>query len=391
MLESLRRTPGFTLAALVTLALGIGANLAMFSTAYSALLEPLPFVEPDRLVMGLTGGGGYVSGPDYFDYRDRSDAFQNLGAIMSFAMEHTITGGEEPERVSGTAVSVNLFATLGVTTQLGRGFSDAEGEAGAPDVALVSHGYWQRRFGGSADAVGATLMIDGTPFLVVGVMPPGFSFLADVEFWRSMRPDRDVADLRDRHNWYLIGRLAPGVTIDQAQTQANVIFAQLEAAYPETNQSKILSLTELHSVRVADYRTRLFVLTAAVGLVLLIACGNITGMQMARAPARRVELSMRAALGASGGRLVRQMLAETVVLAAFGGVLGTVCAVRMQRVILEFMQMDLPGLGAARLSLPMLGVALAVSLLAGMLAGLYPALNGARGNLSSEFNSSVIF
>ncbi len=387
--RTLRRAPMFTLVAIFTLALGIGANVAVFSTAYSALLKPLPFVEPERLVIGRTGSDGYVSGPDYVDFRDRSNAFENLGAILPFAMEHTITGGAEPERVAGTAVSVNLFPTLGVAPLIGRGFADAEGQVDAPDVALISHGYWQRRFGGSAGAVGAVLTIDGAPFTVVGVMPRGFRFFSDVEFWRPMRPDRDIANLRDRHNWYLVGRLAPGVTIDQARTQADVIFAQLEAAYPETNQGKTLSLTELHTVLVADYRTRLFVLAGAVGLVLLIACGNVAGMLLARAPARRVELSMRAALGASAARLVRQMLAETVVLSAFGGMLGVACAVWMQRVILDYLHMDVPGIGGARLSMPMLGVALAVSLVVGLLAGIYPALNGARGNLADDLKAGA--
>ncbi|UCG87936.1 MAG: ABC transporter permease [Gemmatimonadota bacterium] len=389
-LRTMSRSPGFSITAVVTLALAIGANVAMFSTGYAVLLKPLPFHEPERLVIGRTGhGGGWVSGPDYVDYRDQSDSFTDLGAILPFAMEHTITGGVEPERVAGTAVSTNLFSTLGITPQIGRDFNEAEGRDGAPDVALISHGYWQRRFGGNVGVVGSRLTIDGTPFTVVGVMPQGFRFLPDVEFWRAMRPDRDVANLRDRHNWFLVGRLKAGVSLEQAQSQADVIFKQLEAAYPETNQGKRLVLTELHDMLVADYRTRLHILWAAVGLVLLIACANITGMLLARAPARRVELSTRAALGASGARIVRHILVEVALLSAIGGVLGTVCAVWMQRVILAYMQIDLPGLGRARFSLPLLGLALGAALVVGVVAGLYPALNGARGNLVDDLKAGA--
>ncbi len=390
-LRTMRRAPAFTLVAVLTLALGIGANVAMFGTAYDTFLKPLPFENPARLVMGQATFGGrvnpWVAGADYYDYRDQNDVFEDLAAILPFGRTYTVTGAEEPERIAGTAMSVNLLPTLGVSPQLGRNFIDSEGMADAQDVILISDRYWRRRYETSPDVLGRTITINGNPFTVIGVMPVGFRFFQDVDFWRAMRPDRDASSERQYHNWLLVGRLAEGKTLDQAQMQMDVISRQLEASYPETNDGKALLITELRDVLVADYRTRLYALTGAVGLILLIACANVVGMLLARAPARRVELSVRAALGASKGRLVMQLLAEAVLLAGFGGVLGTVCAVWLQRVILGFVKLDLPGVEGAHLSLPMLGIALFLSLAAGVIAGIYPAVIGARGELAGDLKT----
>jgi predicted permease len=377
-LRAMRRSPVFALVTVLTLALGIGASTAMFSTAHDALLSPLPFVESERLVMGRATFNGslnpWASGADYLDYRDRSDAFQALGAIMPFGQDHTITGGEEPERVTGTVVSTNLFSALGVNPRIGRHFRAVEGTADAEDVVIIGHGYWQRRFGGTADVLGRTLTADAIPHTIVGVMAAGFSFMPDVEFWRPMRPDRDAASDRRFHNWLLIGRLRSGVSLDQAQSQLDVISARLASTYPETNEGKGILLTELHTALAADYRTRLYLLVAAVALVLLIACANVIGIFLARAPVRRVELSVRAALGASRRRLVSQLIVESLVVAVAAGVVGTLLAVWWQQIVSDYVQLDIPGLGANGISGSMLSYAVSLSVTTGVTVGIYPAL-----------------
>jgi predicted permease len=391
--RTLHRHWVLTSVVVLTLALGIGASVATFNTLYAALLRPLPFPTPDRLVMGRAVFNQqlnpWAAGADYYDYHDRAEAFDNLAAFLPFPQEYTVTGGERAERAAGFTVSTNFFATLGVRPQAGRDFATEEGLQGASDVALISHSYWQSHFGGAHGAVGRTIVVNGRPYAVVGIMPPDFRFMSEVEFWLPMRADRDAAAARDRHNWLLVARLKPNVTLEQAQTQVDVISAQLEQAYPETNTGKSLLLTELHDVLMEDYRATLFIVTAAVGLVLLIACGNVTGILLARAPARRTELSVRAAVGAARSRLISQLLAETLVLALVAGLAGTVIALFLQQSIVDFTRVDLPGNYDRGFSAPLLCFAVVFSLAAGLLAGVYPALGSVRGNLAQDLRAGA--
>ena len=236
--------------------------------------------------------------------------------------------------------------------------------------------------GGDPQALGSTLTLDGMPYTVVGILPRDFFFMGPADLWVPMRPDRLAASERDSHNWYLVGRMDPGVALDQAQAQVDAISLRLQEAYPETNATKGLRLTGLHEVLTEDYRTSLWFLTGAVALVLLIACGNGAGILLARAPARRFELSIRAAMGAPRGRLFRQLLLESLELALAGGVLGTVLAVWFQRIMLQYLEMDLLGLERVGISYPTLLAALGMTLFAGLLAGVYPAVKSANVSLT---------
>lgn len=391
--RALLKSPVFAIVSGLTLALGIGASLAMFGIVEASLLRALPYADADRLVVGRATFGGdlnpYVAAPDFRDYREGSESFEHLAAILPFAAPITVTGLDRPERVMGTTVSTNFFATLGVLPQVGRSFSASEGTEVAPGVVVVSDRYWRNRMRTRSDVAGQVISLDGEPFTVIGVMPAGFHFLVDVDLWLPMRPDRDAVSRRDRHNWFVLGRLESGVTPTGAQSDIDVISAQLAKAYPETNSSKSLLLTDLRTVLVADFSRWLSILSLAAFLVLLIACGNVAGMILARAPSRRRELSVRAALGADGSRLRRQLLAESVMLSLGGGLLGLVVAVGMQRLVLAYLRTDQLGLDQIEISGPMLFAALILSMATGLAAGLYPAMKTSHGNLAGELKTTA--
>jgi putative ABC transport system permease protein len=388
-IRCVRRSPGFSALVVLILAIGIGANVAMFSVTNAALLKALPFPDSDRLVSGRATFNGRinpsVSIPDYRDYRDRSDVFESLALFRGGSDGHTILGGEVPERASGLRVSVNFFETLGVRPQLGRGFLEEEGEPDGPAVAVLGHGYWQRRFGGSTDVLGSSLPIDGVPNTIVGVMPAGFHLMLDVDFWRPNQ--REGA--RGSHSWLIVGRLKAEVSLEQAQSQVDVISIQLQEAYPETNETKALLVTDLQDSLSEGYRVGALLLLGAIGLVLLIACGNIASLLLARGSVRTKELSVRAALGASGRRLARLLFAESFLLAAVACVLGIALAVWLQGVILAFMPLDYLGVEHVGVSAPMLLFAIVLSLGSALLSGGVPALFGSRTNPAQQLNGAV--
>ncbi len=381
---TLRKAPWTSLATVVTLALGIGASLAMFGVLRVAFLEPLPFSEADRLVLGRATIQGqlnpWASGADYYDYRDQAGAFEQLAAVLPFPAEVTVTGGQEAERAVVGVASTNLFSTLGVRPVLGRGFVDGDGVEGAASVVVIDHRLWRRRFGGDPKAVGRTLILDGEPNTVVGILPAGFFFMTQADMWVPMRPHRWGAGDRDRHSWFIVGRLSPRVTLDQAQVEVDLISARLEQAYPDTNRDKGLRLTPLQDALVEDYLTTLWALSGAVVLVLLIACGNGAGIFLARAPARRFDLAVRSALGASRARLARQLLVESLGLALASGVLGAVLASVLQRLMFDYLRMERLGPQAPHLTWGGVAVTLGLSLTAGLLAGAYPAWRGTRAS-----------
>lgn len=393
-LRALRRQPGFVAAAVLTLALGIGANVAMFGVVNLALFRALPFADADRLVLGRTrwpgGGIGWtVSAPDYYDVQDQSTSFESLEALTPFTRDFTITGGGDPERISGAWASPGLFRALGVAPLIGRGFRDEEGEPGGEQVVILSHDFWQRRFGGDPGIVGSAVTIEGYPQTVVGVMPAGFEFVVNVDAWAPMVRGEAFATARQFHNWLLVGRLRSGVTLEEAQSEVDVIMRRLADAYPGSNRDKGLVLTTMQEAFSEGFRPTLLMLMGAIVLVLLIACGNVASLLLARGSGRRTEMAMRSALGAGSGRLVRQLLTESAVLGLTAGLLGTVVALCLQRSLVASTPLTRMGLRGAGLQPEVLVFAVALSLTTVLVFGLVPALSAGRVDPSEDLKAGA--
>ncbi|HKQ04017.1 MAG TPA: ABC transporter permease [Blastocatellia bacterium] len=383
----LRKKPGFTLVAIITLALGIGANTAIFTVIYAVLLRPLPFNEPDRVVW-MWGAvrdrvsRASVSPLDFLDYRARNQSFDEFAASISIPISFNLTGSGEPERLSGAVVTTNYFAALGVNPMLGRAFISEEEQAGHDRVIILSHGLWQRRFGADPAIIDRTLTLDGQSLTVIGVMPPKIRFPYDADLWRPMSFDA-APEMKQRRAHFLrpLGRLKAGVTVQQAQAEIDTIAGQLEAQYPETNTKWSMLLVPLQERIVGDIRPTLWVLLGAVAFVLLIACSNVANLLLARASSRQREIAIRLAMGASRWRIVRQMLTESLVLAFAGGVLGILLAWWGVDILLSFSDASIPRAAEIGVNATVLVFTLAVSLITGTLFGLVPALGASRPDL----------
>jgi putative ABC transport system permease protein len=391
--RSLRRTPGFTVVSLLTLALGIGATTAMFSVMNTALVRSLPYPEPGELVMGRATFSGnvnpWVAFPDYMDYRDEAASIESLATIGGGAGLVTVTGADEPEQARMTVVTGNIFETLGVMPVLGGTFTIDELPPDGTGEVVVSHAFWQSWFGGDRDVIGRNLVIEGGSATVVGVMPEGFRFLYDADLWIPPWPGNSDPVTRRYHNWLLVGRLADGVTLQEARTEVDVISAQLQEAYPDSNRNKALQLDALHAAMVEGYRQSLYLLVGSIVLVLLIACGNVASLLTARGSGRSAELAVRSALGAGKGRLVRHLLVECVVLAMMAGGMGVLMAVVLQDAILGFVSLDRLGITDVGMNLPMLGIALVLSLGTVLLFGIVPSLAAARTNPAEDLKEGA--
>jgi predicted permease len=385
-LRGFRKAPGFTLASVLVLAIGLGAVTFMFSTLDSVALRPLPFEDPDELVWMWGSSDQYpmnsISYENYVDHREQVEAFESLAAFVMFQLPAVITGGGEPERVVSRRVTANLFPTLGIEPALGRGFVEEDGHVAGQAVAVLSHGVWLRRFGGDRSAVGSTVTLDGTPHEIVGVMPQGFDYPTGVDIWLPSRMDEGYAQGRGNNNFSVVGRLRDGADIEQARAQSDVVSRQLEAAFPDSNTGLGMVIVPLHDRYFSGVRAALVMLLGIVAVVLLIACANVASLALARATTRRTEVAVRLSLGAGRARVVRQLLTEHIAVAVAGGALGLVFAYGGIRLLKAFGPAALPRLETVGLDGRALAFAFVMAALTGLAFGTLPALRGTALSLS---------
>jgi putative ABC transport system permease protein len=384
--RALLKRPGFTVIALVALALGIGANTAIFSLVNAVMLRPLPFPEPDRLVWvygNIRNGANRasVSPLDYLDYRNQNKTFEQFATSYSMTLPATLTGGGEPERLQASVVSGNYFQTFGVAPALGRGFTVENENPAQNQVAVLSHALWQTRFGGDPSIVNKTIVLNGKGCEVIGVMGEGVSFPQTADLWLPLNLDADPAD-KTRFSHFLrpVGRLKQGVSLVQAQADTDIIAAQLDHQFPESNEGWSLRLVPLREELVGSSRTVVLVLFGAVAFVLLIACANVANLLLVRAAARQKEIALRTALGASRWRIVRQMITESLLLAIGGGALGAFLATWGVQLLVKLTAASIPPTVNVNIDATVLGFTLLISIVTGVLFGLVPAFRTADLN-----------
>ena len=395
-IRQLRKSPGFAAIVVVTLGLGIGANTAIFSVVNAVLLRPLALKNPDRLVRvwhtppqtsfpGMTTFS--VSPANFLDWQKQNHVFEQM-AIYGYRTL-TLTGGAQAQQVNTTAVSSQFFDMVGVRPLLGRPFSPDEQQPGRSHVVILSHRFWQEHFGSNAGIVGSNILLDGTNYLVAGVMPASFHFPDFAQIWIPMAWTDQEKLVRGNHNYMVIARLRPGVDLQQAQAEMNTISARLEREYPADDKGWGAVVVQLQADLVSDVRPALLVLLGAVGFILLIACVNVANLSLARIFSRQKEVAIRTALGASATRVLRQILMESVVLALIGAALGLTYAHSAVRLIMAFLADRLPKSADVSIDAKVLVFTACIAILAGVISGIFPAFHLTRTNTSQALKQGL--
>jgi putative ABC transport system permease protein len=391
-LRMLAKSPGFTAVAVLTLALGIGANTAVFSVVNAVLLRPLPFRDPDRLVQlweSEYGSGHYeLTGADYLEWQAQSQSLEGT-SLYGWAPSFNASGAGEPERATAIKTQANFFSLLGVVPLVGRTFLKGEDQAGQDHVALLSYGFWGRHFGGQKDAVGKSLELNDEKYTVVGVMPAWFRPLEAADVWVPMDMSSQTLRAGGMHQFRAIGRLKPGVALAKAQAEMQAIAQRLEKQYPDSNSKVGAVVIPLKEQLVGDSRTQLLVLLGAVAFVLLIACANVANLLLVRATGRHREIAVRSALGADRARIIRQLLTESALLSLLGAVFGLALAWGCVRVLATAESVPIPRPNPLGLDGTVLLFTFAISLLVGILFGFAPALQVSQLQLSEELKASA--
>ena len=381
------KNPAFSAVAVLTLALGIGANTAIFSIINAVLLRPLPYPDADRIMVlnesAAPGQDFAVALPDYLDWRNDNTVFEHLAATHKESRNLSGIPGRDPERISGAAVTRNFFNVVGLSPEIGRTFSEDEDKAGAPPVVVISDRLWRRAFNADPSVLGGSITLHDQTYTVIGVMPPQMTSPQDSDFWMSMsRRSVGIWMQRFIHPMiYVWGKLKAGVTVDQARTEMKGIAARLEKAYPDTNGQETVVVTPLLENLVGKYRTNLGLLLGAVGLVLLIACANLANLFAARGAARAREFAIHAAVGAARGQIIKKLLIESFVIALLGGALGFLFAVWVRNGLIALSPGDVSRFHQISFDLPVLGFTFLIASLTTVLFGLWPAWQASHADV----------